>query len=205
MRRLLLVLAGVMALVGVGGTAANAEPASPEPAPAPLVTHVTKKMTVNPKFAGTVEFTSTDSKNRQDPPGGGCDYGDVSGTLNYTYVNGALSTLEAEWSAKVLCQTTAPGQSMGQININSSLWHNGSGVGTGTPFACSNCNLGNSVGDWVCVGVTCAGSYWVGAIVRLTLPAGWAWVTPSPGCTIPSERVLQCVPTSGTVTVPATD
>lgn len=105
----------------------------------------------------------------------------------------------------MLCTTTASGQSLANISISTSLWHNGSPVASGTTFTCSNCNLGNGIGSWECVGPTCAGSYWVGAIDRLTLPAGWQWTSAGEGCTIPSATVLQCAVTTDPVTISASD
>lgn len=205
MRRLLAVLTISLATIALTSTAVNAAPVDPEPATTSQISHHVKKLTANLKFLEPATFKS-DKADLQDPPGGGCDDSDVTGNLNYTYLDGVLATLEADWSAKVICFPTAPGQSLAQININSTLFHNGSNVAAGAPFACSNCNLGNSVGDWICGGVTCAGSYFVGAVDLLTLPVGWQWVTPGDGCTIQTNRrVMQCVPTTNAVTVPPTN
>lgn len=206
MRRISVLLTCIFAFLTVTATAAHADtPASAGSG------DVSKTTVIHPRHGATVlHFSAAGARGHgtaaaaQDPPMGGCDTSDVSGTLNETYTDGVLSTLEGSWSAKVLCTTTASGQSLAAINVTTSLWHNGSPVASGTPFNCKNCNLANGVGSWTCVGVTCAGSYWVGAIDKLTLPAGWVWNTPDPssGCTVQtSGTVLQCAVTTEPVTV----
>lgn len=141
----------------------------------------------------------------QDPPGGGCYLNDMGGNIATSYLDGALATLEASWTAKVLCTTTAVGQSMAGIHIETSIWHNATPAAQGTPYACVNCNLGNSIGEWLCVGPTCAGVYWIAAVDTLTLPDGWEWVTQPTGCqTLGSPQVLQCAINTESVVIPPT-
>jgi hypothetical protein len=141
------------------------------------------------------------------PPGGGCDINDVSGEVTSSYVNGALVGTDSDWSAKVLCTTTAPGQSMAGISIDSTLWLNSFPIADGNQWNCVNCNLGNSTGTYLCAGTAnCAGTYWVGSLPTLTLPAGWVWVTPVPSnCILLSPESMTCSVVTNTIVVPPAD
>ncbi len=152
-------------------------------------------------------FFSEDSSILQDPPGGGCDFSDVNGSGTAYYTNGVLTGTEVQWHAQTICTTTAAGQSMGGIIVNSSLWLNGSSVDTGTEFVCTNCNLGNSPGAWV-GGPSASGTYWVGATFNYLLPDGWIWGTPgTTACNVSTTNtaLLICGNTSGTMYFPPTN
>ncbi|MDG9675794.1 hypothetical protein [Micromonospora sp. DH14] len=205
----LLVLSGVL-VVPTAAAANISEPAAPMPATSRVdeETGNAKKSirVVTPKKKGEIaRFSVSNSRLLQDPPLGGCDYSDVTGTINATYLDGVLATTESDWSAKVLCYTTAPGQSMAGISVDSTWWHNGVNIANGNTFTCTNCNLANSTGADICAGVTCAGSYFAGSLVTLTLPAGWQWTGVPSDCLALSPQAITCSAVSSVVTVPASN
>ncbi len=146
-------------------------------------------------------FTAVPAADLTDPPGGGCTYNDITGNIHAQYLDGVLVTTESEWSAKVLCTTTAPGQWMAAIQVTSTLWLNGVNIAQGATFTCSACNLGNSTGADICAGTQCAGTYWVSGAATLTLPTGWVWSTYPSECISIAAAAIRCTAVSNTVTV----
>ncbi|MDG4796923.1 hypothetical protein [Micromonospora sp. WMMD1082] len=201
----------IVLLVPTAAVANSAEPATPTPAASKAADEeqgVDKKtvLFVTPKKKENVaRFTVSNFRLLQDPPLGGCDLSDVNGSIRATYLNGVLATTESEWSAKVLCITTAPGQAMAGISVDSTWWHNGVNVANGATFTCTNCNLGNSTGADICAGVTCAGGYFAGSLVTLTLPAGWIWTGTPSNCLALSPQAITCSEVSNVANVPASN
>jgi hypothetical protein len=198
MRRLFIILFTISLLIGASAGAANAKPSEPS---SPHTATVTKS--AHFKGSGKIQFTKAGQSGLQ-PPLSSCDFGDVEAEATGTYYEGILASINGSWHARVICTTTAPGQSMGGITVNSQLWHNGYQSVTGVPFACTNCNLGNSPGTWA-DGPTGHGTYWVGATFVLALPAGYVYTAWPTACTPTTNRsALTCVATSGTLYMPPT-
>jgi hypothetical protein len=187
-------------MIAVTGTAAQAAPADTEP-PEPQTTTVTYQMPPK-KMNLRASFSTADAAKRQDPPLGGCNWHDISGTVVASYVNGRIVGTNSTWSAKAFCTTTAPGQAMAGIVIDSTLWYLGRNVAPGRPFACQDCNLGNSTGDYAMPGGS--GSYWVSGIFAFFLPDGWIWTGLPDGCSLIDAHILECGSISDTVYVPPT-
>jgi hypothetical protein len=147
-----------------------------------------------------------------DPPLGGCDYYSnavLHGEITATYVNHVLTTTETDYFAGIQCFTTAPGQSMGALVVQGSLWIGVKVVDKSQEKACANppniCNLVSTVGDHICAGqANCAGNYWVGSIADMILPEGWVWTTVPSGCNKMTDSFLRCSAVTDTVTIPPT-
>lgn len=200
MRRILAVALSALTMIGLTGTAAQAGPAdgsTPQPESSTVTYQIPAK-----NLNLHASFTTKDAAKRQDPPLGGCNYNDVSGTIVASYTDGKLVGTNSTWHAKVLCTTTAPGQSMAGITVDSTLFYNGRNVARGTPFVCQNCNLGNSTGAYLMAGGS--GSYWIGGTFVFFLPSGWVWSGIPDGCLTLTASALECGSTSGTVYVSPT-
>ncbi|MEV0734289.1 hypothetical protein [Polymorphospora sp. NPDC050346] len=196
MRRILAVVIGAAIAVALSPSMAQAAPAEASKSDRQVL--VVEAFAKQPKARAS--FTHRNAL-MQDPPLGGCDYGDISGQVTGYYVNGVLSGTESDWSSKVLCTTTAPGQSMGGIIVESAEWLNGSNVAAGNIFTCSNCILGNSVGANI-GGPSASGTYWWSGLVTLVLPAGWIWSSTPPSCLLLADDMLQCSVTTDTAYLP---
>lgn len=200
MRRTLVVLSTLFAFIVASAEIAQAAPIEPS---SPVTETLTK--TVRLKGPGRAEFRLNDKNTLQPPPGGGCDWSDIQAEATGYYTNGVFSSITGSWHARIMCFTTAPGQSLGGITVNSQLWHNGNQKATGVPFSCVNCNLGNSPGSWT-DGPGGYGTYWVGATFFLKLPAGYIWTGWPTSCNPTVDRTaLTCVGTSGTMYLPPTN
>lgn len=197
MRRTLIVLACMMTLLF--GSASIAQAAPPD---STATAAGSQTVTAKRSAATGIKFAAVNHAGLQPPPGGGCDIYDVSLTVHWTSVDGVLATTNSEWSGKTICTTTAPGQSMAGITEDTSLWFNSHPIASGRRFTCVNCNLANSTGAHPCGGVTCSGTYWVGATVTLTLPAGYRWTSWPSNCIFLSDTALTCSAVTGTVFIP---
>lgn len=199
MRRLAGILAAAIALVLTTSTAAHAAPGTDSTDEA----NVDKLVVRSEAKADLTATFRSKADSLQDPPMGGCDYSDVTGQITGYYVNGVLSTTESSWSAKVICYTTAAGQSMGGIIVDSTEWHNGSNIANGVEFSCTDCNLGNSPGNNI-GGPSAWGTYFWSGTTTLVLPEGWIWSGEPDGCLLLAEDMLQCAATSSSVYLPPT-
>jgi hypothetical protein len=176
--------------------------------PDQLNRHGVRHLTLSPKPGTRPSFgalRATNSGSRQEispfvvPPGGSCDYSDAHGTGLAHYVDGHLTTVEWNYFGSVLCATTAPGQSMLTLVDTATLFFRRNYVDEGSSGVCqypvnNPCTLASSSGSWACAGATnCAGEYYIGNFVQMTLPEGWVWNTAPIGCSVADAfRTLYC-------------
>lgn len=226
-----LTLAGVLAAalcIPLGGTAiATAGPSgsgSPTPSAAAAtevttsgnVTHVVTELELDPAVAG--DLSSAEARNQTtgeliqpfvDPPLGGCDWQDLSGTVNAWYTDGILSETNTSYQSSVTCLTTAAGQSMEHMSDHAVALLNSVQSSSGTVDDCNYtpgnpCTFAFSIGTFPCIGSACAGVYQLQHYPTMLLPEGWIWTSwPTDQCTtLAGDRELYCYTYSTTYTVP---
>ncbi|WP_448232913.1 hypothetical protein [Microbacterium lacticum] len=143
-----------------------------------------------------------------DPPLGGCDWSDTSGTITANYLSGVLSDLTANYQGKTTCLTTAAGQSMEHMSTVVNLYKNNTNMDSGNVDDCNyntvnSCTLVLSVGIHNCIGdLLCEGIYQVGQFPTMTLPDGWTWTSWPSSCTNLGTDTLACYSYSGTMVIP---
>lgn len=143
-----------------------------------------------------------------DPPLGGCDWSDTTGTITANYRNGVLSDLAGTYQGKTSCLTTAAGQSMEHMSTIVNLYKGSVNIDSGTVDDCNystvnNCTLVLSAGIHNCIGdLLCEGTYQVGQFPTMTLPDGWSWTSWPASCTNLGVDTLACYSYSGTMVIP---
>jgi hypothetical protein len=142
----------------------------------------------------------------QNPPGGGCYFDDAHGSFNWFFTNHVLTNVQATYGSSITCTTTVPGQSMGLLSSRANLFHNGQPAASAPAGTCLNCNQISSSSPYSCVGqANCAGSYWIGGVQLMQLPAPWIWTSWPERCTASTDQTaLQCIALSTVVTIPPT-
>jgi len=212
----------------LGSTAmANAgpeEPALPAPSEATTievttsgdVTHVAVELELDPALRE--DFSTAEARNTVtgevvrpflDPPLGGCDFGDLSGTVHAYYLDGMLSETNTSYQSSVSCLTTAPGQTMEHMSDHAVALLNSVQSSSGTVDDCNYtpgnpCTFAFSIGTFPCIGSVCAGVYQLQHYPTMLLPEDRLWTTwPAGTCTpLAGNRELYCYTYSDTYTVP---
>lgn len=202
LHRIVIVLISTSALIALSAGVAQA---SPNTDPSPKTTSVSFTLgakTELSKARMARANSATEVTAAQAPPGGGCAYWDVAaqGTSYYDSNTLKLTSTSLSFHAITTCTTTAAGQSMAGIIVDSSFWLNGNVKANGRTGSCSNCNGAQSLGSWV-GGPSDYGTMWAGGLFIFKLPAGWIWTGLPSSCVLlspTSPDTMECSSVSGT-------
>jgi hypothetical protein len=209
----LLISAGTITLtVGVMLGGLLSESASAEAMPATTSPHIAVKSyplvtaTVNATFARR----SSTGFLQDVPPLGGC-LATIQFSVTATYEDGVLADTQTPFFGDDKCTTTAAGQTLQHMSVDSQLWIGSSTEKDAGVDECSHlqpsdsqCIFVDSTATDNCfaVGVKfCNGDYFAQMFYTLLLPAGWVWTSAPAGCTINANVELDCKIQTNTVPV----
>jgi hypothetical protein len=212
LQRLLISAGTVIVAVGAMLFGVLSGSASAEAAPATVSPHIVVKN--HPLVTATVKATFTRAAPaglfQDDPPMGGC-VANIQFSTTATYEDGVLADTETPFFGDDNCTTTAAGQTMQHMSVDSQLWIGSNTEKDAGVDECSHlqpsdsqCIFVDSTATDHCfaVGLTfCNGDYFAQMFYTLLLPTGWVWTSAPAGCTLNANVELDCKVQTSTVPI----
>jgi hypothetical protein len=144
MRRLTVLVAISTVLVALAATPARAEVPSATAGTVTFTKTVTAKLPTSVRGMQMRNLATNEIRPLDTPPAGGCDWSSPAVfhlTVNWHYVNGALTNTESDGFAGIQCFTSGSGQSMAALESKGQIWINTTHRSDGNQGACPNCNF----------------------------------------------------------------
>jgi hypothetical protein len=200
--------AGLLVLAVAAPVSAAAPSAEPQ---RQLVTHTLKPAKLKGKLTA-LHVASGREVSATDAPLGGCNWGNLGGYVDSLYVDGQLAWTDSNYWTNVTCTATAPDQTMAHLWDMAQMNRGSGSFATGPIVTCYYPNIEltpclsvtSAAPTATCIGVGCAGNYWIDHEPFLQLPPGWVWASLPSDCTLLDPQTITCTYASEPVYIPPT-